>query len=90
MTQAKPAATPAAAAAPAAAPTPAPDAPKAPAPDAKKTSKPKKVQNSWDKIKVKNVGKRCINLTHGSIEKDKTGIATAAEFSCLADYLEKV
>lgn len=83
MTQAKPAAKPAAAAAKPAAP--APTAPKT-EPKAKAT----KVQNSWDKIKVKNVGKKRLNLTHGSIETDKTGIATAAEFSCLADFMEKV
>lgn len=83
MTQAKPAAKPAAAAAKPAAPAPT-------APKTEPTAKATKVQNSWDKIKVQNTSKRCLNLTHGSIEKDKTGIATAAEFSCLAQFMEKV
>jgi len=86
MPQAKPAAKPAAVAAPAATPAPPPPTEPEDAPE----PAPKRVQKSWEKIKVKNIGKRCLNLTHGPIERDKTGTATVAEFSCLAQFMEKV
>lgn len=85
--------------APEATPAPAPEAtPVATAPVTEKSPPPpedtpeeiEKVQMSWEKIKVKNIGKRCLNLANGPIEKDKTGTATVAEFSCLAQYMEKV
>lgn len=54
------------------------------------TSKSKKVMKSEDKIKVKNVGKHELCLQHGKICRDKTGVATWAEYLNFSEDMEKV
>ena len=51
------------------------------APEAKKVS---------NKIKVKNISDRAVNLHAGRIEEGEAGVATVAELSTLSKYIEKV
>ena len=64
---------------------------KAPIPAAKPTPEvPEVTLMSGDTFNVKNVGKRCLCLSKGSIEIDKIGLATVAEYSCLSQHMKKV
>ena len=47
----------------------------------------KKVSN---KIKIKNISDRAVNLYAGRVEQGETGIATIAELSTLSKFIEKV
>jgi len=67
---------------------------KAPIPAAKSAPKvpevPEVTLMSGDTFNVKNVGKRCLCLSKGTIEIDKVGLATVAEYSCLSQHMKKV
>ena len=43
-----------------------------------------------DKVKVKNISQRTLNLRYGQIAAGETGLATLAEVSTLHEYLERI
>ena len=66
--------------------------PAAPAPKVAepKVAEPTSPAKSGDTFKVKNVGKRQLCLSKGTIKIGETGKATVAEYSQLSAFMEKV
>ena len=66
---------------------PVPEVPEVPPKDPPKAKAPVKGST---KVKVKNIGKTTVYMTHGKIKSGGQGIATVAELQCHSAVIEKV